>query len=132
MLSNDLEASRGNANRPISLATTLVTRLSKYVSKRLESCTCRRRKKKLDENNASSRSSLAGERKSEEISLFQLPSRIGCFLLQEFTKKRSFGTKNSSQTTRYVLENFIIKCSLLLSDMMKYSFESSQCNENKR
>ena len=47
MLSNDLEASRGNAKRPISFGTTLVTRLSKYVSKRLESCTCRRKKQSL-------------------------------------------------------------------------------------
>ena len=43
-LSNDFEASRSSTKRPISLATTLVTRLSKYVSKRLESCTSRRRK----------------------------------------------------------------------------------------
>ena len=42
-LSNDLEASRSSTNRPILLATTLVTRLSEYVSKRFESCTCRRR-----------------------------------------------------------------------------------------
>ena len=42
-LSNDLEASRRSTKRPILLATTLVTRLSEYVSKRFESCTCRRR-----------------------------------------------------------------------------------------
>ena len=55
------------------------------------------------ENNASSRSYLAGEKKSEEISLYQLPSRIGYLLLQEITKKRCFGTKNSCQTTENVL-----------------------------
>ena len=57
---------------------------------------------KLDENNASSRSFLAEKEKIEEISLFQLPSRIGCFLLQEATKNRSFGTKNSTETKQYV------------------------------
>ena len=46
-LSNDLEASRRSTKRPILLATTLVTRLSEYVSKRFESCTCRRRKQSL-------------------------------------------------------------------------------------
>ena len=56
---------------------------------------------KLDENNASSRSFLAEKEKNEEISLFQLPSRIGCFLLQEATKIRSFGTKNSTETRQY-------------------------------
>ena len=46
-LSNDLEASKGNAERLISLAPTLVTSFSKYASKRLESCTSRWRKQSL-------------------------------------------------------------------------------------
>ena len=43
-LSNDLEVSRSSTKRPISLATTWITRFGKYVSKQLESCTCTRRK----------------------------------------------------------------------------------------
>ena len=98
-LSNDLEASRRSTKRPILLATTLVTKLSEYVSKRLESCTCRRRKQSLTRKTHQVLILLPEKRKLKKF----LCSRMGCFLLQEFTKKHSFGRKNSSQTTRYVL-----------------------------
>ena len=63
------------------------------------------------ENIASSRSYLAGEKKSEEISLYQLPSRIGYFLLQEVTKKHSFGMKNLAKQHDTLKEKVIIKYS---------------------